>query len=61
MSNTITLIMNNFKTEVPKKYQEYSPTCAYTLMDLENAPDTEEAFQRRLGFFKKLISEKGIQ
>ena len=52
--------MNNFKTEVPKKYQKYSPTCAYTLIDLENTPDTEEAFQRRLAFFKKLISEKGI-
>ena len=53
--------MNNFKTKVPKKYQKYSPSLAYILMDSENAPpDTEKDFQRRLTFLKKLICEHGI-
>lgn len=49
--------MNNSKTEIPK----YSPTCAFLLTDLEKeSQDVEEAFQTRLAFFKKLITEKGI-
>lgn len=40
---------------------KYSPTCTFLLTNLENtSQDTEKAFQTRLAFFKKLITEKGI-
>lgn len=47
------MIMNNSKTE--------APICTFLLTNLDNtSQDTEKAFQTRLAFFKKLITEKGI-